>query len=129
MYYLFINKQKDIERYRMEFDRVSESISRGITPVYSEVRSAKTMLVESFPYNMLNGIFLVAAALVLSVIPMNELVKIAVVIVINSVFGAVANFIFTHVKHMLRIRLCRRMGIEPTEKAIAVMESLEYQSV
>lgn len=29
----------------------------------------------------------------------------------------------------LRLRLCKRLGIEASERNIAVMESMEYQSV
>ena len=60
---------------------------------------------------------------------MNELAKIAVVLVVNNVCYAVANYIFTVAKHFLRLRLCKRLGIEPSERNIAVMESMEYQSV
>ena len=47
----------------------------------------------------------------------------------NSVFGAVANYLFVRIKHALRINLCKRLGIEPNERVIAAMESMEYQSV
>ena len=60
---------------------------------------------------------------------LNELAKIAVVLVINNMCYALANFIFAYAKHFLRLRLCKRLGIEPTERHIAVMESMEYQSV
>lgn len=67
--------------------------------------------------------------LILDKCKINELAKIAVVLVVNNVCYAVANFIFAYAKHWLRLRLCRRLGIESTERNIAVMESLEYQSV
>lgn len=35
----------------------------------------------------------------------------------------------TVVKNHLRIKLCKRLNIEPNERNIAVMESFEYQSV
>lgn len=129
MYYLFIHKQEDLIEYKKHFDRVSASIEKGITPVFSEMRCAKTQLFESFPYNLLCGLFLVIGTVLLNKIDINETIKIAIVLVINSVCGAIANYIFSFTKHCLRIRLCKRLNVECNEKNIAVMESLEYQSV
>lgn len=129
MYYLFIHKLNDISKYRANFERVKKSIQEGRTPVYSEVRSARTNLFESVPYNAMQGIFMILAALAVSKINVNEILKVAVVLVVNNVCGAISNFIFVRVKHILRVKLCRRLGIPVTEENIAVMESLEYQSV
>lgn len=129
MYYLFIRKQTDLENYRKDFDRVAESIQKGKIPVFNELRSAKTNLAESFPYNFLYGIFLILGTILLNKIKINEVVKIALVLIVNSFCGAISNYIFTIVKHHLRINLCKRLNIEPNERNIAVMESLEYQSV
>ena len=129
MYYLFLHKKKDLDRYKADFDRVLRSLEQGKTPVQNELRLANTILFESFPYQALSGIFLVIGTVVLGKIKMNELAKIAVVLVVNNMCNAVSNFVFTHAKHFLRIRLCGRLGIEPTERNIAVMESMEYQSV
>lgn len=129
MYYLFIHRQTDLENYRKDFDRVAESIQKGKTPVFNELRSAKTNLAESFPYNFLCGVFLILGTILLNKIKINEVVKIALVLIVNSFCGAIANYIFTVIKHYLRIKLCRRLNIEPNERNIAVMESLEYQSV
>lgn len=129
MYYLFIRKPKDISAYKANFDRVKKSINEGKTPVYSEIRSARTNLFESIPYNITQGIFMVLAALVIAKINVSDILKVAVVLVVNNVCGAVSNFIFVHLKHMLRVRLCHRIGVPVTEENIAVMESLEYQSV
>ena len=129
MYYLFIRKEQDLARYKKEFDRVKQNIERGKTPVWCEIRSAKIDLVESAPYNILLGAFMILATMLVDNIQMNDTVKIAAVLVINSCCTAIANFIFVIVKHRLRIKLCDRLGIEATEENIAVMESLEYQSV
>ena len=109
MYYLFIRRKEELEKYKNEFSRVLEAIEKGKTPVYNELRNANTVLFESIPYQ--------------------TLMKIAVVLVVNNMCYALANFIFAYAKHYLRIRLCKRLGIEPTERFIAVMESMEYQSV
>ena len=129
VYYLFIHKPDDIAKYQANFERVKKSIQEGRTPVYSEVRSARTNLFESIPYNAMQGIFMILAALAVSKINVNEILKVAVVLVVNNVCGAISNFIFVHVKHILRVKLCSRLGIQATEENIAVMESLEYQSV
>lgn len=129
MYYLFIRKEKDLKKYKADFDRVLDGIEKGKTPVYNEIRSAKTVLFEAFPYQALSGVFLILGTLLLDKCKVNELIKIAVVLVVNNVCYALANFIFAYAKHYLRIRLCRRLGLKPTERNIAVMESMEYQSV
>lgn len=128
-YYLFLHNKKDLNNYKEEFLKCLESIEQGKTPVHNEVRWAKTLLVESLPYNFLSGLFLIIGTLILSNIRVNETLKIAIILIVNSICNAFANWIFTMIKHSLRIRLCRRLGIEPTERNIAVMESLEYQSV
>ena len=129
MYYLFIRKKSELQKYKSEFDRVLKAIEEGKTPVQNELRCANTMLFESFPYQTLSGIFLMIGAFILDKLKINDLVKIAVVLVVNNMCYALANFIFTYAKHFLRLRLCKRLGIEPTERNIAVMESMEYQSV
>ena len=129
MYYLFIHKKKDIENYKAELNRVDEARNKGITPVYSEKRNAKTVLIESMPYNFINGLFVVGGTWLLTRLHINELVSVAIVLVINNFCGACANYVFTMIKHGLRLKLCKRLGIQATEANIASMESLEYQSV
>ena len=129
MYYLFLRKEKDLSEYKSEFERVRQSIDEGKTPVQNELRWAKTLMWESFPYQGVAGIFLVLGTYFLNKIQMNDFAKIGVVLVINNMCYAVSNYLFTLAKHYLRLKLCRRLGIEPTERNIAVMESLEYQSV
>lgn len=129
MYYLFIKRREELDAYRVRFNEVLRRIENGTTPVYNEVRAAKTGLVETFPENLLNGILLVLGTVALNAIPMNELIKIAVVLIVNNMCGSIATYIFVVVKNALRVRLCQRLGIEPSERNIAVMESLEYQSV
>lgn len=129
MYYLFLRKNKELEEYKAEFLRVKENIENGKTPVYNEIRNARTVLFESFPYQALTGAFLILGTMILDKVKINELVKIAVVLITNNMCYAVSNYIFTHIKHYMRLRLCKRLEIEPTERNIAVMESLEYQSV
>lgn len=129
MYYLFITKKKDIEKYMLEFNRVKENREKGKTPVFNELRSAKTCFFESFPFNLISGALMICGTLLLEKINANVLLNIALVMIINSFCYQIANYVFTLLKHGLRIKLCSRLGIEPSEDNIAVMESLEYQSV
>ena len=129
MYYLFLKKSKDLAEYKKEFDRVRKSIDEGKTPVFNEKRSMKTNFIESIPFNVISGFFIVMGSILIDKVKMNELIKIAFVMVVNSFCYQLASVIFTTTKHKLRIRLCKRLGIEPSERNIAVMESLEYQSV
>ena len=129
MYYLFYRKQSNLEKYKEELEETKIKMSEGKTPVFCEMRSAKTNLIESVPYNFINGLFLICGTLLLSKLNINQTVAVGVVLVVNSVCSAIANYIFTVAKHKLRIRLCKRLGVEPTEQYIAAMESLEYQSV
>lgn len=128
-YYLLIRKPEDLLRYKNDFDRVKANIEKGKTPVFCELRSAKINVIESVPYNAILGFFMILSSTIIAKLQMNETLKIAVILVINSVCGALSNYVFTIGKHYLRIKLCMRLGIEPTEENIAVMESLEYQSV
>ena len=129
MYYLFIRKKEKLRSYKDRLETVKQNIETGKTPVFNEMSSAKTNLIESVPYNIINGAFTIIAVFLIDHITLNEMLKIAIVLIINNMCGALANYIFTAVKHYLRIRLCNRLQIEASEKNIAAMESLEYQSV
>lgn len=129
MYYLFLTKSKDLAEYKKEFDRVKKSIEEGKTPVFNEIRSMKTNFIESIPFNVISGFFVVIGSILIDKIKMNEVIQIAFVMVVNSFCYQLASVIFTTIKHKLRLRLCKRLEIEPSERNIAVMESLEYQSV
>lgn len=129
MYYLFLKKSKDLAEYKKEFDRVKKSIEEGKTPVFNEIRSMKTNFIESIPFNVISGFFVVIGSILIDKIKMNEVIQIAFVMVVNSFCYQLASVIFTTIKHKLRLRLCKRLEIEPSERNIVVMESLEYQSV
>lgn len=129
MYYLFIREKEKLRMYKEQLETVKQNIETGKTPVFNEMSCAKTNLVESVPYNIINGTFTIIAVFLINHITLNEMLKIAIVLIINNMCGALANYIFTAVKHYLRIRLCMRLQIEADERNIAAMESLEYQSV
>lgn len=129
MYYLFIRAPEKLRKYKARLETVKANIANGKTPVFNEMSCARTNLIESAPYNVINGAFTIAAFFLINHIKLNEMLKIAVVLIVNNMCGAIANYIFTAFKHGLRIRLCRRLNIAPTESNIAAMESIEYQSV
>ena len=129
MYYLFIRRQEKLKAYKDRLETVKQNIESGKTPVFNEMSRAKTNLIESAPYNIINGTFTIIAVFLINHIELNEMLKIAIVLIINNMCGALANYIFTAVKHYLRIRLCKRLQIEAEERNRAAMESLEYQSV
>lgn len=129
MYYLFIRSKKDIKKYMSEFNRVKANREKGKTPVFSELRSAKSCFVDSIPFNTIQGFLMIVGTFLIDKINANALINIALVMVINSFCYQIANYIFTLIKHYLRIKLCQRLNIEPNEDNIAVMESLEYQSI
>lgn len=129
MYYLFTLNKKELEAYKKDFERVKSSIEKGKTPVFSELRNSKTILIESIPYNILQGGLLIVGTYLLQNIQLNEVVKIGIVLVLNNFLSCMSNFIFVNLKHFLRLKLCERLSLPKTEETFAVMESLEYQSV
>lgn len=129
MYYLFIRDKKKLENFKALCEETKKNIEAGKTPVFSETRCAKTSLIETIPYQLLSGFFLIISTIILSKFKIPEIISVAVVLIVQGFLNTVANFIFTYIKHWLHLRLCKRMGIEPTERNIAVFESLEYQSV
>lgn len=129
MYYLFIKKNKNLQQFKEQLEKVQQNMKEGRTPVYNEVRAARNDLIEAIPFNVVKGFFMIVAALILGMFPISDTIKVAVVLVINRVCANLASFVFVSIKHFFRIRLCKRLGLEPTEQVIAAMESLEYQSV
>lgn len=121
--------QKELEKYKKEFDKAKDSIDKGKTPVFSELRCAKTNLIESIPYNILQGGLLIVGTYLLQNIQLNEVVKIGIVLVLNNFLSCMSNFVFVNLKHLLRLKFCERLNLPKTEETFAVMESLEYQSV
>lgn len=128
MYYLFLPKSRQ-DDFILEFEKTKTSINEGKTPVYSELRCARTNLLEVIPYYLIQGVFLIVGTLALSKVEMNDTLKIAVVLLVNGICSTVASSVFVFIKHFLRVRMLRKLGIEVSEKNISVLESLEYQSV
>lgn len=128
MYYLFIPKKK-YDSFIKEFEKTKKSINEGKTPVYSELRCARSNLLEVIPYYSIQGLVLIVGTILLSKINMSDTLRIAVVLLVNSICSTVAGSIFVFIKHLLRVNMLKRLGLEVSEKNISVLESLEYQSV
>ena len=128
MYYFFFRGEK-LCNFKKEFEITKESILQGKTPVFSEVRCARTNLIEVIPHYTLQGIFLIFGTIILSQFEINDTLKIAVVLLVNGICSVVSSSIFIFIKHFLRIKMLKKIGVEINERNISVLESLEYQSV
>lgn len=129
MFYLFLYKKEDLSNFKKEFDKVKANRDAGKSPVMSEVRIAKTSIYEVIPYNSIAAVFLVLGTYIVGKFNIPELMKVAVVLLMNSICNTIANFCYTIIKHQFRLKLLKRLGVEQTEDNIAVLESLEYQTV
>jgi hypothetical protein len=112
-----------------EFNRVKQSIESGKTPVYSELRSVKTNLLELLPSLLIQSVLLVISTVIISNLNVGELTSMVVLLVANTTTQTLSFSIMSLLKHLIRVRMLRRYGIEVCERNIAVLESMEYQSV
>lgn len=126
---ILFTRKKNKDKFLKEFYRVKNSIKKGVTPVFSEVRSAKTTLTELPLYLIFQSILLIVSTLLIAQINIPELFKIAVVLIINTTSTTIANSLLIFIKHRLRIRCLKRFGLEVNEDNLAVLECFEYQSV
>ena len=121
-----MNKQK---KFISEFERVKAAIEDGKTPVYSEMRSVKTCLLELTPSLLIQSVLLVISTLVVSRLNMDELTSMVVLLVANTTTQTLSFAILSCLKHLLRVSILKNNNLEVTERNIAVLESMEYQSV
>lgn len=112
-----------------EFNRVKQSIENGTTPVSNELRIVKTNLLELIPSLLIQSVLLVISTLIISRLQMSELTQIVVLLVANTTTQTLSFAILVMIKHGLRVRTLKKYGLEITERNIAVLESMEYQSV
>lgn len=112
-----------------EFNRVKHSIERGTTPVYSELRGAKTNLKELVPYLIIHSALLVISTLIVQQIQVGEIFSLVILLVANTTTQTLASIILVMLKHCLRVRKLKKYNLEVNEQNIAVLESMEYQSV
>jgi hypothetical protein len=115
--------------FKAEFNRVKDSIEQGKTPVYSELRSVKTTLLELIPTLIIQSILLVISTIIISRIQVNELTQMVILLVTNTTTQTLSFAILVLIKHKIRVRILKKYGLEVNERNIAVLESMEYQSV
>ena len=120
---------KKKKNFMDEFNRVKNAIESGVTPVSNELRMAKTSLLELLPLLIIQSILLVISTLIISSMQMSELVSIVVLLVSNSTTSTLSFVILVMLKHLLRRMVLKKHGLKVNEKNIAVLESMEYQSV
>ena len=82
MYYLFLPKKR-YKSFIEEFEKTKKSINEGKTPVFSELRCARSNLLEVIPYYSIQGVVLILGTLLLSGIEMSDTLKIAIVLLVN----------------------------------------------
>lgn len=128
MNYLFYSIKRK-EQFLSEFYRIKNSIANGVTPVSNELRMARTNLIELFPNLIIQSILLVVTTLLIEQIDLAGMFALVVVLIVNSTSSTLSWVLMVHLKHILRCKCLKRFGLEICEKNIAVLESMEYQSV
>lgn len=121
-----MKRKKD---FLTEFKRIKQAIESGKTPVSNEVRMAKTTLCELIPTLIIQSVLLVISTLVITSLQFSELVTMVVLLVSNSTTSTLSFVILVMLKHLIRVRVLKKYGLEVNERNIAVLESMEYQSV
>lgn len=117
------------KEFLTEFNRIKQAIESGVTPVSNELRMAKTTLLELVPSLIIQSCLLIISTIILSNLNLSELVSIVVLLVSNSTTSTLSFVILVMLKHRMRVRVLKKYGLDATEKNIAVLESMEYQSV
>ena len=116
-------------KFITEFERVKHSIEQGKTPVYSELRSAKTTLLELLPSLLIQSVLLVISTLIIAQIKVSEMAQMVILLVVNTTTQTLSFVIMVLLKHILRVKMLKKHNLEVNERNIAVLESMEYQSV
>lgn len=112
-----------------EFNRIKHSIESGVTPVSNELRMAKTTLLELIPSLIIQSALLMISTSIISRLQMSDLASMVVLLIANSTTSTLSFVILVLVKHLIRVWVLKKHGLEVNEKNIAVLESMEYQSV
>lgn len=112
-----------------EFERVKNSIESGTTPVFNELRNAKTTLMELIPYLVIQSTLLIISTIIIQKIDVGGLSSMVILLVVNTTSQTLSNIILVCLKHWMRVNKLKKFNIEVTERNISVLESMEYQSV
>lgn len=117
------------DKFITEFNRVRTAMDEGKTPVYSELRSVKTTLLELLPSLLIQSILLVMSTSIISQIQVSEIAQMVILLVTNTTTQTLSFAILVLIKHRIRVGILKKHDLEPTERNIAVLECMEYQSV
>lgn len=117
------------EKFTNEFNRIRQAMDEGKTPVYSELRSVKTNLMELIPSLLIQSVFLIISTLIVSNIEVDPIVQTVILLVANTTTQTLSFCVLVIIKHCIRVNILKKHKIEVTERNIAVLESMEYQSV
>lgn len=119
-------KNKD---FMAEFSRIKHSIESGTTPVFSELRHAKTELFELVPYLLIHGSLLILSTLLIRKISAGDLFSVVILLAVNTATQTLSSVAMVGLKHFLRVKKLKKHGLQVTEANIAVLECMEYQTV
>ncbi len=114
-WYTQMNKKID---FIAEFNRVKESIENGTTPVFSELRNAKTTLFELVPYLTIQSLLLVLSTLIIQKLNTDNLFSMVILLVVNTTSQTLSSIILVALKHLVRVRKLKRYGLQVNERNI-----------
>ena len=115
--------------FMFEFNRIRNAMDEGKTPVYSELRSARTTLLELVPSLIIQSALLVLSTFLISLISVDEMTRLVILLVVNTTTQTLSFVILVMLKHIIRIIKLKKHNLEVNERNIAVLECMEYQSV
>ena len=121
--------KRDKTNFIEEFNRIKIAIEEGKTPVSSELRIVKTNLLELLPSLLIQSILLVISTIIISSLNLSDITQMVVLLVVNTTTQTLSFTILVMLKHRLRVHILKKHGLEVSERNIAVLESMEYQSV
>ena len=112
-----------------EFNRIRKAMDEGKTPVSSELRIAKTNLLELLPSLLIQSVFLIISTVIVASIKVEPIVQTVILLVANTTTQTLSWTVLVWLKQFIRVRILRKHGLEVNERNIAVLECVEYQSV
>jgi hypothetical protein len=112
------------DKFITEFNRIKTSIEEGKTPVSSELRIAKTNLMELVPSLLIQSIFLIISTLIVASIQVEPIVQTVILLVANTTSQTLSWAVLVSLKHFIRVSILKKYGLEVNERNIAVLESM-----
>ena len=115
--------------FMSEFNRIRNAMDEGKTPVYSELRSAQTTLLELIPSLIIQSVLLILSTYLISLINVGEMTRLVILLVVNTTTQTLSFVILVMLKHIIRSAKLKKHNLEVNERNIAVLECMECQSV